>query len=119
MCIRDSLKYGGWLGTAVSGGASALKVQDVCAAGDSRACERVRFTESGSFAGEVAGGAVAGWVFAAPAVTAMCIALGVPTGGVGALACSVVVVGAGSYTTGKLGGKAGEVIGEIVYENIQ
>ena len=49
----------------------------------------------------------------------MCIALGVPTGDVGALACSVVVIGAGSYTTGKLGGKTAEAIGEIDYENIQ
>jgi uncharacterized Zn-binding protein involved in type VI secretion len=45
------VQYGGWLGTAVGGGASALKVQDVCTAGDTETCERVKFTETGSFTG--------------------------------------------------------------------
>lgn len=51
------VKYGGWLGTAVGGGASYMKAQDVCMAGDTKACKRVKLTESGSFIGGVAGGA--------------------------------------------------------------
>ena len=45
------LKYGGWVGTTIGGGASALKVQDVCTAGDAEACKKVKFTEGGSFIG--------------------------------------------------------------------
>ena len=45
------VKYGGWLGTAIGGGASAVKVQDVCTAGNAKMCERVKFTETGSFTG--------------------------------------------------------------------
>ena len=110
------VKYGGWLGTAVGGGASALKVQDVCTAGNTDACERVKFTETGSFVVSVGGGMGAGWMLSAPVVGALCIGLGVPTGGIGALACSIVVVGAGSYAGGALGGKLGEMAGEVIYE---
>lgn len=58
----------------------------------------------------------AGWMLSAPVVGALCIGLGVPTGGIGALACSIVVVGAGSYAGGALGGKLGEMAGEVIYE---
>jgi len=37
------VKYGGWIGTAVGGGASAVKVKGVCAEGDAEACEKVKF----------------------------------------------------------------------------
>jgi uncharacterized Zn-binding protein involved in type VI secretion len=110
------VKYGGWVGTVVGGGASVLKVQDVCTAGSSEACERVRFTETGSFVVGIGGGMGAGWMLSAPVVGALCIGLGVPTGGIGTLACSIVVVGVGSYAGGALGGQLGEMAGEVIYE---
>ena len=113
------LKYGGWVGTAVGGGASAMKVQAVCSAGNTEACERIRFTETGSFAGGVGGGAMAGAIFTTSAVGGLCIGLGVPTAGIGMLACSIVAVGIGSYGGSKLGEKGGEIIGEVVYENLK
>jgi hypothetical protein len=58
----------------------------------------------------------ASWMLSAPVVGALCIGLGVPTGGIGALVCSIVVVGAGSYAGGALGGKLGEMAGEVIYE---
>ncbi|AWY42906.1 PAAR domain-containing protein [Pseudomonas putida] len=113
------VQYGGWLGTAIGGGASALKVQDVCAAGNTEACERIRFTETGSFAGGIGGGAVAGSILTASAVSSLCIGLGVPTAGIGMLACSILAVGGGSYAGSMLGEKGGEIIGEVVYENLK
>jgi uncharacterized Zn-binding protein involved in type VI secretion len=110
------VKYGGWLGTAVGGGASVLKVQEVCTAGNTEACERVRFTETGSFVVGIGGGMGAGWMLSAPVVGALCIGLGVPTGGIGTLACSIAVVGVGSYAGGALGGQIGEMSGEVIYE---
>ncbi|MNK99567.1 hypothetical protein D3C87_1199710 [compost metagenome] len=110
------LKYGGWVGTAIGGGESAMKVQDVCAGGNAEACERIRFTESGSFVVGIGGGMGAGWMLSAPVVGALCIGLGVPTGGIGTLACSIVVVGAGAYVGGEVGGKLGEMAGEVIYE---
>lgn len=111
------VQYGGWLGTAVGGGASAAKVQDVCAAGNSEACRRIRLTESGSFTVGVAAGMATGRILTAPVVGGLCVALGVPTGGFLTLACSIVAVGAGSYAGGTLGEMSGEFIGEAIYES--
>lgn len=110
------VKYGGWVGTAVGGGASYLKVQEVCAAGNKDACEKIKYTEGGSFVGGVAGGAMTGAALTGPAVGAICVGLGVPTGGLGTLACGVVVVAAGSYAGGAIGGAGGEMFGEVIYE---
>ena len=112
------LKYGGWVGTAVGGGASAMKVQDVCMAGNAEACKRVKFTEAGSFVGGIGGGALAGGL-TAPLVGGLCVALTVPTAGFAPLACSILVVGIGSYAGGEFGGVLGEMVGEQIYETMK
>jgi len=113
------VQYGGWIGTAVGGGASYMKVQYVCAAGNTEACERVKYTEAGSFIGGVAGGAIAGAVLSAGTTGAICLAIGVPTAGVGTLVCGLVVVGGGSLLAGAVFGEGGEIIGEKIYEGIK
>ncbi|WP_030137991.1 PAAR domain-containing protein [Pseudomonas fluorescens] len=113
------VKYGGWVGTAIGGGASYMKVQDVCTAGNVEACEKVKFTESGSFAGGVIGGAVVGSILTGSTAGAICLALGVPTAGAGTLVCGLVVVGVGSLAAGAAIGKVGEQVGEIIYEGTQ
>ena len=110
------VKYGGWLGTALGGGASYMKVQEVCAAGDEQACKKVRLTEGGSFLGGVAGGAVAGSILTGPALTTICAGLTVPSGGVALAVCGLVVVAAGSLGAGMAGGMSGEGIGDMIYE---
>jgi hypothetical protein len=104
------LKYGGWIGTAIGGGASYLKVQEVCAAGNTEACEKVRFTETGGFLGGVIGGAVAG-----SGLTLVCVGLAPPTAGAALLGCAIVVVGGGSFGAGYGFGKLGEYAGELIY----
>jgi hypothetical protein len=113
------IKYGGWIGTALGGGASYLKVQKVCTAGNTEACERVKFTEAGGFVGGIGGGAAVGALLSGSTVGAVCVGLGVPTGGMATLACGVVVVAVGSFAGGGLGGMAGEMTGEVVYEMTQ
>jgi uncharacterized Zn-binding protein involved in type VI secretion len=113
------VKYGGWVGTAVGGGASAVKVQGVCTAGDAEACKKVKFTEGGSFIGGIVGGSAAGVIFGAGTTGIICAALGVPTAGAGTLICGLVVVGAGSLATGYALGKTGEITGEIIYETLK
>jgi len=113
------VKYGGWIGTALGGGASYLKVQEVCTAGNTEACERVKFTETGGFVGGIGGGAAVGALLSGSTVGAVCVGLGVPTGGMATLACGVVVVAVGSFAGGGLGGMAGEMTGEVVYEMTQ
>lgn len=93
-----------------------MKVQDVCTAGNAEACKRVKFTEVGSFAGEIAGGAVIGGVLTAKTVGGICLAVSVPTAGIGAVVCGVIVVTAGSLVGGAVGSGLGESFGDIVYE---
>ncbi|MNQ74191.1 hypothetical protein D3C85_889450 [compost metagenome] len=113
------VKYGGWVGTAVGGGASVVKVQGVCSAGDEEACEKVKFTEAGSFTGGIVGGAATGFILTGSTAGVICAALGVPTGGAGTFACGLVVVGLSSLAAGEVGGRFGEMIGEKIYEEIK
>jgi uncharacterized Zn-binding protein involved in type VI secretion len=110
------VQYGGWLGTAVGGGASAMKVQDVCMAGNAEACERVRFTEAGSFAGGIMGGAAAGVRLSVETTGRLCIALGITNGGLGTGVCSVVTVATGGLVGGAVGSGVGEWMGDVIYE---
>jgi uncharacterized Zn-binding protein involved in type VI secretion len=113
------LKYGGWVGTAVGGGASAMKVQDVCTAGSAEACERVKFTEAGSFAGGIFGGSATGALLSGSASGIVCAGLSIPTGGIATVLCGILVVGAGSFAGGKVGEKGGEIIGELIYGTVK
>jgi hypothetical protein len=110
------IKYGGWVGTAVGGGASYMKVQDVCTAGDAEACEKVKYTEVGGFAGGVVGGAVAGKFLGGAASATVCVGFGVASAGTGLLVCGLVVMGVGSFAGGWLGGKGGDMAGEMIYK---
>lgn len=109
------VKYGGWIGTAVGGSASAVKVQDVCSNGSIEACEKVKFTETGSFLGGVGGGIVAGALVSLTAST-ICVGVGLPTGGLGTALCAALLAGVGNYAGGTLGEKGGEHVAEKVYE---
>lgn len=96
-----------------------MKVRDVCSAGNSEACERIRLTEAGSFLGGVGSGMLVGRTLTAPIVGGLCVAMGVPSGGLLMLACGIVAVGGGTYAGGILGEIGGELAGEIVYESIK
>ncbi|WP_239658828.1 hypothetical protein [Pseudomonas weihenstephanensis] len=111
------LKYGGWIGTGIGGGASYMKVQDVCAVGKTEKCRKIRFTESGGFLGSVAGGAGAGYLLSGAIGGGLCVGLTAATGGIGGLVCGIVVVGAGSFLGGFAGGIVGEIGGEVIYES--
>lgn len=105
---------GGWVGVGISAGASYNKVRAVCTAGNDEICERVRYTETGSFVGSVAAG-----IFAAGAIssatTTMCVGIGAATMAVGGIICGVVVVGASAYAAGIGGEWAGGLIGDVIY----
>jgi hypothetical protein len=112
--VSKIIKAGGWAGVALGGVGSYHKVQAVCSAGDSDACERVKFTETGGFMGNVIGGAIAGGA-AARAAGGICVGIGVGTAGFGGIACGLIVVGAVSYAGGHLGRFLGNEIGDIIY----
>lgn len=108
------INAGGWLGFGIGATASYLKVQEVCAAGDAEACEKIKFTEFGSVFGGAAGG-MAGAVAAGLVTKGICVGLG--WSGAGLIGCAVVVVGGASLAGGLYGQDKGEQLGEIVYRS--
>lgn len=94
-----------------------MKVQNVCSAGKTEKCRKIRFTESGGFLGTVAGGVGGGYLLSGAIGGGLCAGLTVATGGVGGLVCGIVVVGAGSFLGGFAGGMVGEIGGEVIYES--
>jgi len=113
------LKYGGCIGIALTGTASAMKVQEVCRAGENEACEKIRFTEAGSFVGGMGGGGVAVPLASRLAAAPICAAIGFGSGGIDGVVCALVVVGGASVAGSAGGGWAGELAGEKVYQRSQ
>jgi uncharacterized protein YcfJ len=74
-------------------------------------CGEFAFKEYAKFGGSVAVGGYGG-AAGASAVAGLCLAIGIPTGGLGMLACGVV----GALSGGYIGGKAGEMSGEMLGE---
>ena len=108
------IQAGGWVGVAIGASASYNKVQSVCAAGELEKCERIRFTETGSFIGGTLTGALTATAISGKA-TAFCIGIGAATATVGGIACALVIVGAATYGTGFVGEKFGGLAGDILY----
>ncbi|MFJ4440871.1 PAAR domain-containing protein [Pseudomonas sp. NPDC089422] len=109
------LKYGGHAAIGLGGASSYLKVQEVCSAGESDACRKVRFTEAGSFGGGLGGGMLGVWA-GGGASYALCGAFAVGSAGFGAPLCGILLVGAGSVG-GAIGvGALGERAGEMLYQ---
>ena len=105
---------GGYIGIGLGGVSSVLAIQQVCNGDSGAACEKVKFTEGGKFAGSTAIGAASG-LAASYTSTAVCVALGVTTG-IGGVICVAAVVGTGAWVGTTYGGKTGEYIGEKIYE---
>ncbi|MEE1924947.1 PAAR domain-containing protein [Pseudomonas sp. 148P] len=109
------LKAGGWVGAAIGGGASYVKVQQVCTEGSAEACRKVMFTEAGSFFGGIVGGA-GGGVAASAGAGPLCVAIGLGTAVVGGVVCGIVVAGVGAYAGGAFGASKGAQLGEVIYQ---
>ncbi|ARU90164.1 hypothetical protein [Pseudomonas sp. M30-35] len=112
------LKYGGYIGIALGGTASTLKVKEVCEAGETQACQKIRFTETGSFAGGVGGGSAGIWA-GGLAIPTVCPAIGLASGGLGGIVCGLVVIAGASVAGSAGGGWAGGLVGEKIYERSQ
>lgn len=104
------LKKGTYIGIALDVGATALEITQACSLGREPECTKAKYVEGGKLAFGVAG---ANWVGAgaASATTAACVVVfGIPTFGVGALACAIV----GGSVGGLVGGVGGSIIGEAL-----
>jgi uncharacterized Zn-binding protein involved in type VI secretion len=111
------MKAGGYIGIGIGGVSSLLAIQQVCNGDSGPACEKVKFTEGGKFAGSTFLGTTSGWA-SGLAGGSICAALGVTTG-IGGVVCVAAIVGAGSWVGTTYGEKGGEYVGEKIYEATQ
>ncbi|MNH32207.1 hypothetical protein D3C79_926330 [compost metagenome] len=108
------MKTGGYIGIGIGGVSSLLAIEQVCNGDSGAACEKIKFTEGGKFAGSTAGGVLGGGM-AGYASGPICLALGVSTG-IGGVVCVAAIVGIGAWGGTTVGGMGGEIGGEILYE---
>ncbi|MFM9271103.1 hypothetical protein ACJ7V3_12680 [Halomonas elongata] len=107
----------GWVGVGFSGISTYEKTREACSSGREDECNIARVREWSGFGGNFGGGYLGG-VAAMPVAGTICLALGVPTGGVATLACGIVLVGSAGYAGGAIGGEIGKEFGESVGELI-
>ena len=113
--LSKYLAYGGYAAIGLGGISSYLKVQEVCRAGETEACKKIRMTETASFAGGIGlGSAVASG--AGLAAGTLCAGFAIGTLGIGTPVCGIALVGAGGAVGSLVGAKIGESAGELVYE---
>ena len=111
------MKTGGYIGIGIGGVSSLLAIQQVCNGDSGAACEKVKFTEGGTFGLSTLGGAAGGEIGKLAGIP-ICLALGVSTG-IGGVVCVAAIVGTGAWIGTTVGGQAGEYMGEKIYEATQ
>lgn len=108
------IKRGTYIGTALEVGSTGLTIYKACTLGREEQCRKAKYVEGSSLLGSVFGAGAGGFVGGAIATTA-CVAIGIPTGGAGALACGVVGGALGGWGGGELGQSQGEKFGDVLY----
>jgi hypothetical protein len=108
------LKYGTHVGIVMNATASALEISEACLVGRENKCIKTHYVAGGKLGGAVMGGLVGG-ALAGAATKSLCLAVAVPTGGWGGLACGIIVGVAGGYIGGALGESFGGDVGELLY----
>lgn len=112
--LASGAKYAkgvGYLSIGLDVAASGVKIHAACTNGRAAECRRVKYVEGGRLSGSAIGGSAG--AFAGPLV---CGVIGLGTGGLGGVACAIIMAGVGGFAGGSVGGNTGEDIGEVIYE---
>jgi hypothetical protein len=108
------MKAGGYVGMALNVTVKGLAIQEACSSGREDECTEAKYVEGGKLVGGIALSSVFGGMGIAMA-GAMCVGLGVLTGGIGMFACLIGGAGLGGYGGGLAGEFAGQEIGRLLY----
>jgi hypothetical protein len=105
------IKRGAYVGIVLDTASTAVDIKTACSTGREDECTKAKYVEGSKLVGNL-GGAAAG----AGVATVICVTgLGLTTGP-GALACGVITAGILGWLGGEIGGKGGEMTGELLYE---
>ncbi|WP_426143382.1 hypothetical protein [Pseudomonas sp. DWP3-1-2] len=113
----SALSKGTYVGVALDVGAGALDIQEACSVGREEQCKQAKYVEGGKMAFGIpaaAAGGTAGLVVSG----AVCLALGVPSGGASLLVCGIIGGAVGGWGAGKAGSAGGESLGKHIYEYV-
>ncbi|QOQ77826.1 hypothetical protein IMF22_12710 [Pseudomonas poae] len=113
------LKKGTYIGIALDVGATALEITEACTTGREQECTQAKYVEGGKLVAGVGVASLGGSLGAGLGVGACAIVFGIPTVGVGALACAIVGGAAGALVGGKAGSAFGESSGKFLYETVR
>ena len=110
-----ALSNGTYVGIALDVGAGALEIQEACSVGREDECKKAKYVETAKAATGIGLAGVGGYLGSSTAGI-ICLAIGIPTGGVGTLACAVIGGAIGAYAGGQAGSYLGEGTGTNIYE---
>jgi hypothetical protein len=113
------IKSGTYIGTALAVASSGLEIRNACMTGRENECTKAKYVSGGSLVGGLMGSAMGGSIGGAIALGGCFVALGIVTGGPGALVCVVVGGAIGGYVGGEQGGAGGEKFGEYLYRAVE
>ncbi|HAT1620897.1 TPA: PAAR domain-containing protein [Raoultella planticola] len=112
-----AMRYTGYVGIAFSAVHSINEINEACSTGRKAECTKKKYTEIGSFTGGLAGG-YAGGALGMGLCTLILGGATVEVGGVGALACGVLLGTGGGYWLGQEGSDLGQSFGDSIYESV-
>jgi len=111
------LKAGTPVGIALNVGSTALEIIEACSVGREDECAEAKYVEGAKLASGVAGGLIGGSLGSTFAVVACSVIFGIPSGGLGAIACAVVGGAVGGYYGGLKGEEHLAPAGKFLYEH--
>ncbi|MFJ4393865.1 hypothetical protein [Pseudomonas sp. NPDC089396] len=109
------IKKGTYIGIALEVAATGLEIQKACTLGREEACRKAKYIEGASLAGSLAGTA-GGATIGSYALGQLCLAIGLPSGGMGTLACAVIGGAAGGMVAGEYAKGQATKFGDFLYE---
>lgn len=112
------LKKGTYIGIALDVGATALEITEACTTGREQECTKAKYVEGAKLVGAVGGSYLGGKAGAATGVGACMVVFGVPTAGIGVLACAIIGGAAGGLVGGGLGSGLAEDAGSFIYTTV-
>ncbi|NVZ21937.1 hypothetical protein [Pseudomonas costantinii] len=112
------LKKGTYIGIALDVGATALEITEACSTGREQECTKAKYVEGVKLVGAVGGSYWGGKAGTAIGTGACVVVFGVPTAGIGVLACAIVGGAAGGLAGGALGSGLAEYAGNFIYKTV-
>lgn len=113
----NALSKGTYVGIALDVGVGALEIQEACSVGREEECRKAKYVETTKTAGGI-GLAWIGGTVAVSAGPAICVGLGIATGGTALAACALIAGATAAWGGGTMGSVIGDKFSTYLYESI-